>query len=105
MSAFDKLNYIERRTMGDNMHPYEFVRQVMITFGAFNLGGDASWPLRTIYDIAIGYVRSLSAKYHRMTDDEQVYLTKLFLFEACYRTAMSLEGNEYGLRRQDYIIV
>ena len=41
-----KLDFIERRTMLDNMLPHEAVRQVFEVFRTFHVSGGPTWPLR-----------------------------------------------------------
>ena len=80
-----RLTHIERRAMNDNMKPHELVRQLMTVFWEFDPSGDASWPLRSIRDLILDYMRALSARYREMSVQEKAMLCRLALFEAAKR--------------------
>ena len=78
----EKLSFIERRLMAENMKPHECVRQLVEVFTTFKQDGDPTWPLRSIRDIILEYMRSLSMRYPAMTAYEKDSLIRLILHEA-----------------------
>ena len=88
-----KLSFIERRSMNENMKPHEAMRQIMNVFDSFDPEGDATWPLRSIRDIILDYLRALSLRYTTMSVEEKVKLCHVILVEAAKRHVGSLEGS------------
>ena len=95
-----RLGFIERRAMNDNIKPHEAVRQLMQVLDDFQVSGDVTWPLRSIRDISLDYLRAISMRYPNMSENEKNYLARLTFFEVVKRTVRSLQGNERGLQTQ-----
>ena len=81
-----KMHEIELRSMKENMTPREFVRRVCELFAIYEPAGDPTEPLRTLRDLALDYMRSLSRRYHAMSAQEKRELCKLMIYEGGYAT-------------------
>ena len=90
----NKLSYIERRSMNENLKPWEAVRQIQEVFVSVEPAGDAGWVLRTVRDICLLYLRAISQRYASMKSEEMLRLVQLVVFEACKRHVMSIVGDE-----------
>ena len=44
----EKLSFIERRLMAENMKPHECVRMLLEVFTTFKPSGDGAWPLEEL---------------------------------------------------------
>ena len=80
--AASKLSHIEARTMGKNYKPHELIRQFQLVHANFNPESDGSWPLRSIRDMALEYMRVLKRTYGEMSMVEMTQLVRLLMFEA-----------------------
>ena len=75
MSTLDEqMAYIEFRAMSENMKPFELVRQLIETLDSYDPQGDATWPMRTIRDFMLDYMRALSMRYKAMQGTEKIQL-------------------------------
>ena len=98
-----KLTFIERRAMNDNMKPHELVRQLIETINSYEPKGDCTWPMRTVRDFMLDYMRALGMRYSAMRGDEKVQLCRVCLWEACKRLSHGIEGDDE--RRATYDLV
>ena len=87
----------ERRHMSNNILPHEVIRQIQIILDSFDFWGDITWPLRSMRDWLLVYIRSLSIRYPRMKIDEKFRLAKQVVYEAFKRHVEST--NAAGLRK------
>ena len=58
-----KSGHIEKRLMFHNVKPSEIIRQLEMVWDQFMPNGDPTWPLRTVRQLELDYVRTLSQKY------------------------------------------
>ena len=100
----EKVTFIEKRTMNENMKPHEAVRQIQLILDSFDVRGDTTWPLRSIRDICLDIMRTLSTKYYDMRTDTKSALTKLVVFEACRRHAWGLKEDVDGIEKYELIV-
>ena len=100
----EKLSFIEKRSMNDNMKPHEAVRQIQLILDSFDVRGDSTWPLRSIRDICLDLMRTLSTKYYDMSGETKSALTKLVVFEACRRHVWSLKEDVDGIKKYELMI-
>ena len=98
-----KLTFIERRAMNDNMKPHELVRQLIETINSYEPKGDCTWPMRTVRDFMLDYMRALGMRYSAMRGDEKVQLCRVCLWEACKRHDHDIKDDEQ--RRATYELV
>ena len=77
-----KLCHLEQRAMGENIHPHEIVRQIMLAYEQYNPEMDKCWAVRKIRDIILDYMRILSGRYPHLSSLEKKYLCQLTLFES-----------------------
>ena len=98
-----KVSYLEKRTMNDNMKPHEAMRQLMQILSDFDMNGDPQWPLRSMRDVCLDYMRALSARYGNMEPEVRAALVRLVVFEACKRHIWSLHTDTEGLRKYEAI--
>ena len=71
--------------LADNFDPHEGIRVIMCALADYNVGGDVTWPLRTIRHIVLFYFRTLSVTYPRMDATAKCHLCRLLVTEACKR--------------------
>ena len=57
----------------------------MCALADYNVGGDVTWPLRTIRHIVLFYFRTLSMTYPRMEATAKCHVCRLLVHEACKR--------------------
>ena len=69
----------------DNFDPHEGIRVMMMMLAEYKVGGDETWPLRTIRYVVLFYFRVLSVTYPRMDATEKCHLCRLLVHEACKR--------------------
>ena len=100
----EKVTFIEKRTMNENMKPHEAVRQIQLILDSFDVRGDTTWPLRSIRDICLDVMRTLSTKYYDMSSDTKSALTKLVVFEACRRHVWGLKEDVDGIEKYEFIV-
>ena len=103
-SILTKVSFLEKRSMNDNMKPHEAVRQLMQVLSEFDMNGDPQWPLRSMRDICLDYMRALSARYGGMAPDVRAALVKLVMFESCKRHIWTIHGDREGLRKYEAIM-
>ena len=77
-----KLSHIESRSMNMNFKPHEVVRQIQQVHDGFNPKSDGSWPLRSMRDIMLDYMRVLKRTYPELSMVECTHLVRLMMFEA-----------------------
>ena len=105
MSQLDeKLTYIERRAMNDNMKPAELVRQIGIVLDTYMPRGDPCWLMRTIREAMLAFFRALSMRYQTMNATEKYMMCRACLFEACKRHANDIGGNLEKRRKYELIL-
>ena len=71
--------------LADNFDPHEGIRVMMCALADYNVGGDVTWPLRTIRHIVLFYFRTLSMTYPRMEATPKCHICRLLVHEACKR--------------------
>ena len=71
--------------LADNFDPHEGIRVMMCALADYNVGGDVTWPLRTIRHIVLFYFRTLSMTYPRMEAILKCHICRLLVHEACKR--------------------
>ena len=100
-----RLAYIERRIMRECLKPSELVRQIQEVFTDFDERGDKTWPLRTIRDHVVDYMRALSASNRDMSYEEVVMLSRFMLFEAAKRHEWHMSASDGALRSKYKLII
>ena len=102
-SILTKVSHIEKRTMNDNIKPHEAIRQMSQILSDFDLNGDPTWPLRSIREVCLDYMRALSARYANMSPEVRAALVRLVVFESAKRHIWSLGTDTEGLRKYEAI--
>ena len=96
------MGHAERRHMSNNILPHETIRQIQIILDSFTIWGDVTWPMRSMRDWLLTYIRSLSIRYPRMEIDEMIRLAKQVVYEAFKRHVEST--NAAGLRKFRFMV-
>ena len=89
--------------LADNFDPHEGIRVMMCALADYNVGGDVTWPLRTIRHIVLFYFRTLSVTYPRMDATEKCHLCRLLVHEACKRY-VSGDLERYEAHKFEFVV-
>ena len=99
-----KLGILEHRTMNSNLKPHEAVRMYVQKFEDWNPEAYCLWIMRSIRDVSLDYMRSLSSRYGAMRDCETHQLVKFMLYEAAMRYTYE-DSPEGEKRRSKYHLI
>ena len=89
--------------LADNFDPHEGIRVMMCALADYNVGGDVTWPLRTIRHIVLFYFRTLSMTYPRMEAISKCHICRLLVHEACKRY-VSGDLERYEAHKFEFVV-
>ena len=89
--------------LADNFDPHEGIRVMMCALADYNVGGDVTWPLRTIRHIVLFYFRTLSMTYPRMEATAKCHVCRLLVHEACKRH-VSGDLERYEAHKFEFVV-
>ena len=89
--------------LADNFDPHEGIRVMMCALADYNVGGDVTWPLRTIRHIVLFYFRTLSVTYPRMEAAAKCHICRLLVHEACKRY-VSGDLESYEAHKFEFVV-